>query len=1330
MTTYRKACTLTLLWTLCLSLTAQSIKTIPNYGQLPGPVVRTIMQDEEGYIWYGTTESGLGRDDGYTIELFTGSEDNDFSRDDRFISAMSATRHHEILFGTRTGAWLLDKHTYHIERLDTTATRNHDIKAVAVDSVDDSYWLADGSTVFHLSRDRRVLRTYDITIAGGKPNGLALYCDSKAHLWLMVDWGGLRLYNRDKDEFEECQWDYFFTPIHMTEDHEHGCLWLCTYGGGIVRYTYDESAPSRGTLTTYEATTDNNPLSHRSFAYGVMRKNDKLWVTTSDNLYCYEITDGGNGLRRFDTTDFMPQGRKILNGPTIDQYGNIWVPSFVPKPFIILQEEKKIQRWTCPQMEQQTGYPLIADGIVREGDGFWLIQGHIGLVFYRPADGSIVKSEPSSLYSVYPGRIRKCKQKNCIWLQRDNYLQRAWIEGNTMKVEKVVETDYIIDSFFETNNGSILIGMRVGLACYEPLSQTTRWIATGTGHINDLEESENGTIWLVGNQCGFAQVKPDGTLETIEHQANYDNIVLAPDGTLWLSSPDGTVACYDPAKHELTPNTMASDNHGCVIKHLEIDQDGHVWLLTSLYVKEYDPKHNTFQMFNVGDSNIQADYLQDLTIDGHSVVFCGAGGIYALQATQSATRKHRPQPISISEITIDGERQHPGYGTEQVTVQANATDITIHLTTFNHIHADKITFAYRIVGSRNDRWNLLPTGTNVIHLANLSRGTYTVEVKATDENGQWSEPVSLLTIVRQPAWWETWWAWLLYICAFAALLTFAVRYYLQQQKRKHEELMEQRLTEMKFRFFTNISHELRTPLTLIITPLQSLIDSMDEGAVRRKLSAIQEHARQLLDMINNLLSFRKLEMGEMRLNLGYGELNDYVRQACQSFQPLYDKKGVTLHFTPAATPLNFYFDKNILHHILFNLLSNAHKFTPEGGDVAVEVRRLASGNVNVSVSDTGVGIPKEQQKHIFERFYQTEQGADYGRTGSGIGLNMVSELCAIHGGDVSVESDEGQGSTFTVSIPWRTSKKAVSPPYHAKSQESSAKSQESSVNSQPSTLNTQHSTLHTRRSTLNVLIVEDNDEFRQFVCDELSSHFNVLQATDGQEALNIAESEQVDVVVSDVMMPVMDGLQLTRHLKQNEKTSHLTVILLTARAGQESELEGYQCGADYYITKPFDMNILLQRLQQLQRQQNERRQQLLKQMEHPDIDTLYTSDIEKNFMKRLVELIDRNLDNSEYGQEQLSSDICMSYITAYRKIKSLTGQTPAEFIRNYRLKRAARLLRTTTQPVTDISMAVGFSTASYFTRCFLREYKITPTDYRRQQQNPDSLDNDSEQETT
>jgi len=1286
---------------------AQHMRTIPNFSKLPGPVVHKILQDEEGYIWYGTTESGLCRDNGYQIDIFVGDRQSGFSRHDRFVREMCLTPDHRLLFATDTGAWLLDKKTYSIERFDTIVTRGHSVQSVVADPDNGSYWLTMGNSVLHFDNNRNLIRKYDIGQGEQQPTAMSTFFDSSNRLWLMLHQGGLQLYNSHNDTFEPCQWDYPCSPVTMTEDTLHHCLWIGTIGGGIVRYQHIVN-PRQGTLTSYDVTHGKTQEERgtRGFVFGLCQSGNRLWAAAMDNLYCYIIDNDGQ-LIEADTRGFIPAKRKVLDSPYLDRAGNVWVPSYTPNPFVIMPSATDISSYRVPQMEQQTGYPLIADLVEQEGDGFWMLQSHVGLMYYRPSDNLLVAEPEGGPTRYAQSLLLRHHNGQGVWLKNGTQLMHAMLQGRTINSKIMAELPDNIHSLYETAEGSLLIGTDNGIYLLRPGNSQPQLLKQGTGAVTDVCQTADGALYFISLHHGFARLTTESKVVSYDRSHHFDH--FATDGRqLWLSSPDGVVASFEAGSQLLTIDELATDRRGCVVKHITVDSNGHLWLLTSLYVKEYNPRNHSFRIFNTNDSNIGMDYFQDIKLKGQQVCFGGAGGIFTTTSSMALEDSVRQANPVVADVLIDGQRLHLPFGKREVTVSAGTSQLILYLTTFDHLHAANVMFAYRL-GS-NKKWVYLPEGINIVQLTNLAKGSYTLELMATNEQGNWSKPQQVFTVHRLPAWWETWWAYLIYTLLFALLLFVAVRWYINRQHQRHLAAMDKQLTDMKIRFFINISHELRTPLTLIITPLTSIVSQMYESEVKRKLEAILGHANELLQQVNNLLSFRKLEMGQMRLQLRYGELNDFVRQEVELFRPVFDKKQVRLNFYPCEGQLNFYFDKNMVHHILFNLLSNAHKFTTQGGSVAVRTARQTDGYLRIEVADTGVGISAEQQKHIFERFYQGDAATESSHPGSGIGLNMVSEMVALHHGNISVDSQPGIGSTFTVCLPWKDKEDKNVTTSSSPAETSSTirqQRQEASATSTAEDDTNRHFT---------VLLIDDNDEFRQFVADELRSQYHVLQATDGIEGLTMAQEEQVDVVISDVMMPRMDGFELCQRLKNDEKTQHLTVILLTALAGQESELGGYQCGADYYISKPFDMEILMSRLMSIEKQQKERRQQLLQQIENPDIDTLYKVDQDRVFIKQMMDLISSHLSDPDYKSEQLSSDLCMSYITAYRKIKALTGLSPGEFIRNFRLKHACQLLRSTTFTLNEIADRSGFSSASYLTRSFIKEYGQSPSEYRKQAQ--------------
>ena len=553
----------------------------------------------------------------------------------------------------------------------------------------------------------------------------------------------------------------------------------------------------------------------------------------------------------------------------------------------------------------------------------------------------------------------------------------------------------------------------------------------------------------------------------------------------------------------------------------------------------------------------------------------------------------------------------------------------------------------------------------------------------------WS-PESVFQVVILPPFWATGWAWGVYVLCLAGIVIVSVRYVYRKNNQKLVRMQEQQeirqkeeLNQLKFRFFTNISHELRTPLTLILTPLEVLRKKVTDKQVLRQLDTIYRNAQELYLLVNQLLDFRKMEMKMERLHLTAGDLEDFITALYANFQPFAKEKQLDfrLQISPAHWYMNF--DHEKLHRILNNLLSNAFKFTPEGGAVRLnlaEKQQEGRPFACITVSDTGVGIPSEALAHIFERFYQVQQ-TDDSKVGSGIGLHLVKEYVRLHEGTVQVESEPGKGTVFTVCIPMdlHLSEEGVVP---AASSDKRKK----------------------------LLVVEDNHDFRTFLKEQLSELYQVIDAPDGEEGEKLAIEQNPDLIVSDIMMPKMDGLELCRHIKHNVQTSHIPVILLTARSGDETKISGYEVGADSYISKPFSFDVLLARIKQLIEQQEGRKKEFRKTLRVNPSRITITS-IDEQLIQKALKLIEDHMDNSEYNVEQLSLDMGMSRMNLYRKLQAITGQTPTDFIRTIRLKRAAQLLRDGKLNVSEVADRVGFSSSSYFTKCFKELFGVLPTQY-------------------
>jgi len=572
-------------------------------------------------------------------------------------------------------------------------------------------------------------------------------------------------------------------------------------------------------------------------------------------------------------------------------------------------------------------------------------------------------------------------------------------------------------------------------------------------------------------------------------------------------------------------------------------------------------------------------------------------------------------------------------------------------------------------------------------------------VRAADEDGSWNEQVLELSIRILPPFWKTPLAYILYsllliggllLARHILLQRAAMRFALAQERKEAQRLHE--LDMMKIRFFTNVSHEFRTPLSLILTPLDKIIQHTDDPARKAQFNLIHRNARRLLNMVNQLLDFRKLEVQELRLNTNKGDIVRFIKELSYSFTDIAEKKNIDFSFREAIPSLCAYFDPDKMERIIFNLLSNAFKFTPEGGEVAVNLDYDPAGTLILKVKDTGIGIEKDKQEKIFERFFQNEIPGSMVNQGSGIGLAITWEFVRLHNGTIKVESAPGEGSCFTVTLPVVAAEEEVVGPVVVAPAVEDKKGKKS------------------KKQT--VLLVEDNEDFRFYLKDNLRVYFNILEAVNGKEGWQKTLGSHPDLVVSDISMPEMNGIDLCRKIKEDKRTAFIPVILLTALTGEEQQLRGLETGANDYMTKPFNFEILLSKIRNLLAQQETARKTYQKQVEaspsHPKVESS-----DEKFIRQALDLVEKNMANPGFSVEEMSRELFISRVALYKRLLALTGKTPIEFIRSVRLKRAAQLLEKSQHTVSEIAYEVGFNNPKNFSRYFKEEFGILPSAWQK-----------------
>lgn len=682
----------------------------------------------------------------------------------------------------------------------------------------------------------------------------------------------------------------------------------------------------------------------------------------------------------------------------------------------------------------------------------------------------------------------------------------------------------------------------------------------------------------------------------------------------------------------------------------------------------------------------------------------------------------------------------PIYRIREVELRPDQNFFSFRYSALEFVRISKIYYAYKMEGFDRD-W-VQAKSRAYAGYTNLDPGRYTFQVKATDANGVWSDSVTALSVVIHPPWWRTAWAYILFTLAGATVLYGFWRYDRKRVALRHQLAMKdfetQKLVEVdqvKTRFFANISHEFRTPLTLILGPVEKLRSRLSTPDVQKELGAIHRNAHRLLHLVNQLLDLSKLDAGRMALQVCPTDLVSQLKVLVYSFLSLAERKRITLLFDPHEDALIAYVDRDKIEKILTNLLSNAFKFTADGGEIVVSLGRrtdesrrqgpasIASsepGWVEITIADTGIGISQDKLEKIFDRFYQVDGTLTREQSGSGIGLSLTRELVELHRGYIRVTSDEGKGSTFVVGLPLGKQKFTPDEVVEHAPELTAPGAVEERVASELTAADEDQGDDRgegeeaveggAEVSRPVVLIVEDNQEVRRYVREYLERDCKVLEASDGVEGLESASASQPDLVITDIMMPRMDGIELCKRLKNDEKTSHIPVILLTARASTEDKVGGLETGADDYVIKPFEAKELQVRVHNLIEIRRTLREKYKQNIILQPTELAVTSS-DARFLKKLMESVEKHMADPDCGTETLAQDVYMSRMQLNRKLQALTGYSTHEFLRTQRLKRAAQILQQHAGNMSEVAYEVGFASPSHFARAFKEQFGVPPSEY-------------------
>ena len=1298
---------------------------------LSSVAVRCIYQDSVGYLWFGTL-GGIDRYDGYSFTTYKHDPDDTASLVNAFVNTLCEDRAGNLWVGTYAGLDRLDRasgtFTHYLPHpSDLNSDQGNFVNSIHEDR-DGLLWIGtnDGLKVFDRSNGKFTCFRDDSTDpGGGVDNSIQAICEDRAGLLWIGTRRGLNRFDKESEKFIHYWHD--FNHLNHTDkwissiyEDASGILWL---GGSAGLVAFDQRA---GTFTQYA----HDPKDPRSLSSNEVTsisedKAGQLWVGTK--LHGVNVFDRRTkSFNHYGHSDKDP-GSLSSNGTWsvyCERSGTIWVST--PDKGINKLNRAKPPFTSYPYDDQAplTEFPQVfADNV----DRIWVHASNEWKKFDPRTATFLRQPLDKDSYPLFDDRAGN------LWIGKDSGgLDKRDYRGHTTSVHDPAGLRFrqVVYCFIETRDGSFWLGTTDGgLYAVDPATNSVKRVQEGGSEIQNILEDSYGLLWIGTWNDGLLCYDP--RKETVVRY-RYDprnpsslsaNVVLTvyedKTGTLWVGA--NGLDRFDRATGTFTHFTAKDGLPGDPVGKIMEDDHGNLWLGTGKGISKFDPRKISFKNYDVSyglaDNAIR---IQSGCKTKNGEMYFGGKGLTRFHPDSIRDNLYVP-PIVITQFRLF---EKPVPFTKEVNLSYRNNFISFDFSALSYLSPENNQYAYRMEGI-DSGWVYAGTRRYASY-PHLTPGEYVFRVKGSNNDGLWNEEGTSVAITISPPFWNTWWAYATYVLIILILLYGLRRYEMNRQRFKFNYELERvgsaklkELDTLKSRFFANISHEFRTPLTLILGPIEKWRAKTVGDDLQKDLGMMERNAHRLLRLINQLLDLSKIEAGGMKLQAAREDIVPFIKGITQSFQSSAGRRSIALRMEIGEEKIDEYFDHDKVEKILTNLLSNAFKFTREGGEVKVCVRRAGgspsvpaeNGCIDISVADTGIGISQEELPRVFDRFYQVDSSQTRGQEGSGIGLALTKELVEAYHGTISVTSEVGKGTEFTVRLP--ASKAQFTPEEIVDAgttlQPPAGKEDVASFAESESIARVVVD--DTSQEKALVLIVEDNPDVRAYVRDCLGAEYRILEARDGHEGVAYARESIPDLIISDVMMPQMDGNELCRTLKLDEKTSHVPVVLLTAKAGQENKIEGLETGADDFLVKPFDareLRVRVSNLIELRRKLRKRFSvgQVLKPGE------ITVTSIDDAFLKKVVDIVERKLGEEDFSIEDFASEVGMSRSQLLRKLTALTGLSPTYFLRYMRLHRAKDLLVKNSGTVSEIAYAVGFSGVSYFTKCFREQFGVLPSEVR------------------
>ncbi|MFD0861603.1 two-component regulator propeller domain-containing protein [Sungkyunkwania multivorans] len=1315
-----------------------------------------IHQDQLGQMWIGTRD-GLNRYNGNTFTVFRNIPDDSTSISNNDILSIEEDSDGFIWVGTYNGLNRFDpkKNTF------TTYFHNNGEASLSNNTIwtikemsNGEIWIgtsmglsifrkdsSDFISIFQSETDSglagnhiySILETKDEEVYVGTTSGLSQLTgrDGKKPIFRPIDFS----WKHSGDEYSP----YIQDILEGSDGH----LLVATRNHGIL--LYDQT--TQAWRPYFEEARSDREINVRKLIYD---NEGTLWVGTYNGLQVVtpdrQVTSLVNQIS--DPKSLSKNSIKTLYK---DRKGSIWVGTYYGGVNIWDESNVNFINFSQTYGNKGLSYDVVSSIAHRNGVLFFGTEGG-GITILDTKDQTTTYIDQQNTSALPDNNIKSLylADGGHLWIGTFNNglavydIDRDTFDGTKISAELATFLDDVgVYNVKRDNNGALWIGtFGKGLVKYNETTGTLIIYRHRSSDKNSLSSDlvrainidAQNNIWI-GTERGLNLMDSSGSIRhyfyNSQVQSGDDISTIFEDSSkqIWVGTKAKGLYRFDGVKFNHVKLRDAGQMVSAVHSILE-DHNGQLWISTNQGLIRYDPKDENSTVYNQKEGLVSNEFNDNasLKVGDSQFYFGGPAGVTSFDSKNLATNDYSPQVI-ITDFKIRNESLDPQgeNSVSQNTIQyTDALELsyeqgnfTISFAIPSFINSSSNRYQYRLKGLDED-W--VTTSQNSASYTIQNSGEYIFEVRGANNDGVWNESPTQLSILVNPAPWRSWWAFLIYGLLILAALYFLMSILKSKTKLKHQLDLEHIETERtkevnkaKLEFFTNISHEFRTPLTLILGPLHQILDNYKGSSkMYKKLKVIESSANHLLQLINRLMDFRKLENNLFKLEAAEGNIVKFLREIYLSFSEYAKDGDYDYSFHTTEDQILVYYDRYKLERVFYNLISNAFRYTPKGGRIAVRIR-LEKDEIIIQVDDSGVGIAEEYRDKIFERFFEVSvnNNPDHNyNKGTGIGLSIAKNIVNLHKGRIWVKpNDDGKGSIFSVALPLGSG--------HLKEEEiiedfkfSDDVSQYVDQLKEPSLTMEEEDLTDQIKSNdkATVLLVEDNKPLRSFMRSILKNDYNILEAENGKVALRIAQKESPDLIVSDVIMPVMVGTELCSAIKQDIKTSHIPIILLTARTSLIYKLEGLESGADDYISKPFNVEEFKARIKNLIKSTSRIKNKYSSEDSWLPSEVIVSS-LDEKLLKKALEIVEENISNEQFDIPHFCSELGVSRTMLFIKIKAWTDFTPNEFIQHFRMKRAAQLLEQGKINISEVSYKVGFKNPKYFSKCFQKKFGETPTQY-------------------